>query len=67
MRRGDSGIEPELQPFLLYMLNRFAYKKHWVLFKPTSYLLDVFHIRYVVSPERRCSSRTFRYGYLVTT
>ena len=30
MRRGDSGIEPELQPFLLYMLNRFAYKKHWV-------------------------------------
>ena len=30
MRRGDSGIEPGLQPFLLYMLNRFAYKKHWV-------------------------------------
>ena len=40
--RGDSGIEPGLQPFLLYMLNRFAYKKLWVLIKPTSYFFDVY-------------------------
>ena len=31
--------------------------------KLTKYLYDLL----LVSPERRCSSRTFRYGYLVTT
>ena len=25
------------------------------------------YIVYGITPERRCSSRTFRYGYLVTT
>ena len=25
------------------------------------------YLSFTVSPERRCSSRTFRYGYLVTT
>ena len=27
----------------------------------------VLYLRMPLSPERRCSSRTFRYGYLVTT
>ena len=60
--RGDSGIEPKLQPFLLIyiLINSFAYKKHWV---QPNLLLNLI----AVSPERRCSSRTFRYGYLVTT
>ena len=29
--------------------------------------LEPSRLRHAVSPERRCSSRTFRYGYLVTT
>ena len=34
--RGDSGIEPKLQPFLLIyiLINSFAYKKHWGLTEP---------------------------------
>ena len=30
-------------------------------------ILDNIECLLLVSPERRCSSRTFRYGYLVTT
>ena len=30
-------------------------------------IIDKIECLLLVSPERRCSSRTFRYGYLVTT
>ena len=39
-----------------------AYKKRSELL-----IRFLFLHRIIVSPERRCSSRTFRYGYLVTT
>ena len=35
--------------------------------RPAHAVSAVFAVSVVQSPERRCSSRTFRYGYLVTT
>ena len=48
---------PAIKIIFLYIFNRSTREQH--TFSYFSYKIQ--------APERRCSSRTFRYGYLVTT
>ena len=62
----NSGLEPNCQP-IFQLLFLYIFIKQFRRYKR---LLRAVHYRTIlseVSPERRCSSRTFRYGYLVTT
>ena len=55
-------LEPNLRSLSLLYLN-----KQMVRTRREANSSDYRNLRIIVSPERRCSSRTFRYGYLVTT
>ncbi len=59
-------VAPVLHFFITITVFFFKLIPNYICKKTSSYAQKI-PLKVIFAPERRCSSRTFRYGYLVTT